>query len=249
MSDWLDELTEKSPMKSSIGWRGELEFAGATEDDRAGRTVKFRIIRPPAELGSAHPFATFTRRRGRRAGTVFEASVFSVSNSDKAVYCDQVMLLNWTDGPSGSTVAFLLCSDEIDGPHPFLGYSRPSKQVAGSRFMAVMLEVSDDNQIIDQEQRERAEMALRTGREQKTSNVAAMICKNPRFHDYLREQVEAVDWSEALATKWLKKSCEIDSRAELDDPKNRGKIVRFEAIRKAFVAWQEEQGDDLNPLR
>lgn len=245
MSSWLDEIAAASPMRSKIGWQGELEFAGATEDDRAGRTVTFRIVRRPEELGSAHPFATFTRRKGKSAGTIFEASIFSVAAPDKAAYSDQIMLKNWSDGPRGAIVQFVL--DEGADTHPFLGYSRASKDSAGSRFMAVLLEKADDETIVDQEQQERAERGARTGRQQKTSNVAAMLIKEPRFHEYLRETVEAVDWNTALADRWLKARCKIDSKAALDVPAMQPAVAAFERIRKRFEAWREEQGDDLNP--
>lgn len=228
-------------MRARVGWKGELEFAGCTEDDRAGRTVKFRLVRRPEELASSHPFATFTRRRGKMAGTIFEGSIFSVASPDAATYAGELMLINWSDGPQGATVSFLL--DPDSERHPFLGYSRPSKQEPGSRFMAVLLEKGDDGAVIDQEQRERAERVQKTGKTQTLSNVAAMIIKNPRFHDFLREKIEAVDWSQSRADKWLKGVLKIDSKSALDDPKNAQVIAGFHRIRKAFVTWQEEQGD------
>lgn len=243
MTEWINDLTDQSPLRNKIGWRGELEFGGATEDDRAGRTVKFRIVRRPEEQGSAHPFSAFTRRKGKASGTIFHATIASVTTG-LAVYSDEVMLVNWTDNPAGATVVFQLQAESEQ--HPFLGYSRPSRQVAGSRFMAVMLEQETADEILATEERE---ARIERNSKQTVSNVAAMICKHPRFHDWLRETVEAVDWGEAKAASWLKDQVRVKSRSELDNPKNTAEIARFERIRKGFVAWQEEQGDEMNPLR
>lgn len=247
MTSWLDDLTSRSPMKAKIGWTGELEFNGATEDDRSGRVVKFRVVRRPEEMGQAHPFSRFIRRRGKTTGTIFETAITSVA-SGAVVYSAPVMLLNWSDGPGGATVTLLVESDEPQ--HPFLGYSRASKQVAGSRFMAVFLEKEDDATLHEQAQTELAARNAATGNQQKLSNVAALFCKNALFHDFLREQVsDTLAWNEKTSAQWLKDTLRINSRSELDSgaADMQPVIANFHRIRKQWLAWQEERGFETDP--
>src|SRR5262245_53600909 len=115
MTNWIDEIINNSPLRSKVGWKGELEFFGATEGDQSGRTVTFRIVRRPEETGVAHPFSMFTRRRGKIAGTIFEASIASIATGS-VVYAGELMLANWADGPKGATVRFWC---DMAGEHPF----------------------------------------------------------------------------------------------------------------------------------
>jgi hypothetical protein len=247
MTNWIDELVQGSPLRSKIGFRGELEFFGATEGDQSGRTVTFRLVRRPEEVGAAHPFSIFTRRRGKTAGSIFEVSIVSIATG-LPVYAGELMLANWADGPKGATVKFWC---DMGGDHPFLvGHARPSAKTPGTRYMAVMLEKQDDEQIVEQERVERAEVAQKTGkRAQLLSNAVAVILKNPRFHDWLNEYVMVQPWNEREADVWLKAVLKIDSKRELDDDKNQAAIVGWNRIRLAFVAWQQEQGfiDERHP--
>jgi hypothetical protein len=221
---------------TAIAWKGEFEFCGATESDNGGRTVRFRLIKDPGE----HPFAKFTRKRGKRAGTIFAGAITRVKDASVA-YSDEVMLAGWADGPQGATVTFWLSPDEPR--HPFLGCSRATSGSPGDRFTAAFVELGDDGTAVDQEAAERHERAAQTGKYQHLSNVAALFMKNHRFHDFLRDRVDLRDWNEDLADKWIKHICKIDSKSELDDPKNEQAITAFVRIKNRFVAWQEDMGD------
>lgn len=223
-----------------IAWAGEMEFCGATESDNGGRTVRFKLLRDPADLDLAHPFAKFTRKRGKRAGTIFTVAITRVSNAE-VVYSDEAMLAGWADGPQGATVTMWLSQDEPR--HPFLGCARGTAQSPGDRFTAAFVELGDDGAAVDQEAAERHERAAQTGKYQHLSNVAALFCKNPRFHDFLRDKFEMRDWTAATADGWLKAMLKIDSKSELDDPKNREPIAKFVRIKELFVFWQQDRGD------
>lgn len=219
-----------------VAYKGELEFCGASESDNGGRTVRFRLIRDPGE----HPFAKFTRKRGKRAGTIFAGAITRVKDASVA-YNDEVMLAGWADGPQGATVTFWLSTEEAR--HPFLGCIRSSSQIAGDRFTAAFVELADDGTAVEQEAAERHERAAQTGKYQYLSNVAALFIKNPRFHDWLREIMDPRDWTTDLADKWLKHHLKIDSKSELDDPKNADAIAGFIRLKNKFVDWQQSQGD------
>jgi hypothetical protein len=239
---WIDDLVKGSPIQSKIGFRGELEFFGASEGDTSGQTVKFRIIRAPEELLLANPFSQFTRRRGKRVGTIFEGSVVSVV-SGEPVYTGELMLSDWGDGPQGASVKFWL--DMGGDRNPFMGYTRPTASAAGSRFMAVLLEKTDSGQVVEQAKAIHIETMDQTGKKshkQRLSNAVAIIIKQPRFLDWMRENVRGEDWTEKTADNWVKMVVQIASKSELDDPKNQAAIDRWETIRRRYVNWQYEQG-------
>lgn len=240
MTSWIDSLVSPHT-KGQIAFTGELEFAAASEDDRTGRTVRFRLVRRPEDMLAAHPFSKYTRRRRGHAGTRFE-SVLTEVDGDLQVSCE-MMLLNWADGPQGATVVFLL--DYALDDHPFMSCTRHTKDAAGTRFMAVLLEVDDDNTIVDQEKRERVESRYK----QTLSNAAAVMTKNPRFHTWLREVQEDREWDAALADAWLKETIGIESKTELDreDGESVRAIAAFHKLRNAFLDWQVAEGYSITP--
>lgn len=232
---YIDEVVSPG-VKDRIAWYGELEFAGATEDDRTGRTVQFRLVRSPEELTEAHPFATYTRRRRGHAGTRFR-SVFTPVGGGEPIEAE-VMLLNWADGPGGATTKFLLDADLAE--HPFMACSRRTKDSQPSLFMGVLMELDDDDRVINQAKRERFEKARQT-----LSNVAAMMVKHPHFHSWLSEVVAfppelgivaPEHWDAVAADKWLKHELGIKSKAELDG----GNIAaqhKFLKLRASYEDW------------
>lgn len=239
MTDWIDEIVSPH-VKDRIAWSGALEFAGAAEDDRTGRTVQFRLIRDGSDLLVAHPFAKYTRRRRGHAGTRFNA-VFSPVGGGETV-SGEVMLLNWADGPQGATVKFLLEAEAED--HPFLNCKRKSADSSPDTFMGVLMELDDDDQIVNQVKRERVEKPP-----QRLSNVAAMMVKHEHFHAYLAEFVgpEADDhmkWDTARADEWLKDSVGIASKADLDKPSNPIARSKFMKLQSHYSEWLHRSGYD-----
>lgn len=220
-------MVDDSPAARHIAWTGELMFAGAREDDKVGRTVKFDIRVQPEDVGKANPFATFTRRRAGHAGTIFEASFAGIFNNTFELAAE-VMLLNWSDGPSGSSVTFVL--PPVGTTNPFMWCTRGQ-----SNFMAVLLEKADDETFVDQKKRERVE-----GGGQKLSNAAAQIIKNPRYWEYLRDASFAPVTSAISADKEMKAILNIDSKSELDSKP--AKVLLFRQHMDEFVAWQQEKG-------
>lgn len=238
MTNNLPDNTISPHTKDRIAWSGELEFLGATEDDRTGRTAQFRIIRKLDELGAAHPFSAFTRRRRGHAGTRFEAVFARVGDEHKIT--GEAMLLNWSDGPKGATVKFLVGVEAER--HPFLDCTRRTREAAGTSFMTVLLELDDDDEVVNQVKRERFEKA-----QQHLSNVAAMMIKHPRFHEWLYEvegspAKDEVFWSIKAADAWLKMKLSIDSKSELD--KGTCAAAAFIRLRAQYTEWLEANNYD-----
>lgn len=252
MKNWLDDLKGR-PMARNVAWAGELVFAGANESDRGGRTVRFTVVRSAEEKGQAHPFAAHTMRRKGFAGTRFQMALTPFEECRLPEFLSEVILLGWTDGPKGATVTFGLPLDDIrlkhDGQnsqiisglqHPFIGCTRAAKGNAPSRWMAVFVELNDEDAPVDQVQRAKVEKPKQKIR---NSNLAAQFIKNPRFHEYLeRRHGAGAILSAADADRWLKVACAIESKAQLDSEPTAAEV--FDLLRQDFVDWQIARGYD-----
>jgi hypothetical protein len=226
-------------MSDIISFKGELEFAGASEDDKLGRVVKFRIVKRPEDIGLAHPFATGRRRKAKVPGTRFFGSFASVQTGE-VVYGGEVMLLGWADGPGGSMVSFILNDDDLSHPFITVSYKRASRGSAGTRLMAALAEIGDDEIVVNQVKKEAVENPPKK-HHQTLSNYAALLSKDERFHDWLREHVRSCDWTQEEADSWIKGVCRIESKRELDSP---GEACdRFHRlVRRPYSDWLDEQG-------
>ena len=235
-TDWLQGLSDR-PMAQHVAWAGELIFAGANESDRAGRTVRFTVVRSSEERGQAHPFAAHTMRRKGFAGTRFIMSLdrFEECQTGPSEFASEVILLGWTDGPKGATATFGL---PLDAPtHPFLGCTRPAKGAVPSRWTAVFVELNDEDAPVNQVQRAKVEKPKQKIR---NSNLAAQFIKNPNFEQYVIQEHGLTE--EDNVDEWLKAACGITSKAELDRDQTAAR--EFDLIRQDFVRWQEQRGID-----
>lgn len=223
-----------------IAFKGELIFDGAFEDDEWGKTVRFIIPQATADIGKANPFKRFTKARKGRVGTRFEATIVKIFDGDhEIIYCDNVMLKGWTDGTGGWKVTFWIASDD----HPFMtNYTRGE-----SSFAIAMVELDDDETAINQGKRDRLEKAG-TGRKrkpQRLSQVAAIMCANPRFWEFASSFGRPVE-NKDQADAWLKQRINILSKRELDDEINVDQIRRFhDMVRKPLNKFiMEHYGDE-----
>lgn len=217
-------------MDSKIAWKGELILAAATWADNAGHKVKFKIV---GGSEGPNPFKYFTKRRKGKAGTRFMATLVHVDRGDPIT--SELMLANWTDSSaSGHSVEFW-CPPPDQGMHVFEGFERNKDS-----FMAALVELDSDDAVIDQKKRAVVEEAEKSPHRagQRLSQVAAMMCQNRSFLEYLLAEALPYTPTPEQAADWMREKLGIGSRAELDrDP---ALAQRFhEQIRKPFVAWQE----------
>jgi hypothetical protein len=110
------------------------------------------------------------------------------------------MLLSWAESSSrGRTVTFMLPEDEET--HPFKDFSMKQGKRAGQRFMAVLVQIGDDEQVVPQ---------------QRPSQIAALLCKDPLFWRWATERsFDTID-SEDGARNYLCSGAGIDSRKKFD---------------------------------
>jgi hypothetical protein len=117
----------------------------------------------------------------------------------------ELMLLSWSESSTrGRTVTFLI--DEEEDEHPFKKFTIKSGKHAGQRFAAILMQIGEDEQPAPTEQR--------------PSQLAAILCKEPLFQRWAAERSFEHVHDEASARKYLLDGAGIKSRAELDT--NRG---------------------------
>jgi hypothetical protein len=261
---WIDEIIESASPKAAraVYWAGEVEFLAATESDITGRTVKLRTLRGPEEFGSPNPFALATRKRNGFAGTFFEMTLSLLAGAEgyEEPRSHSTVLLNWSDGPKGATITLKVSDEQL--LHPFMFCKRPSAGVLGTRWMAVFVELTDDEQPVDQE---KAQFTIRDSRIENDPFVqaglqddarhphpygvvaklakpmsyaqnAAILMQAPAFAMYLQERVDGNrQWDVDSIDTWLKAKLGIKSKTELNEPGTAR--TAFDAIKSNYIDW------------
>ena len=221
-------------MTGIVIFAGDVTLEKAIWDNIWGQYIFLKLDQKPGDKYGANPFKKFTKRRKGRVGTRFGA-VFTCSDAS-TFYTDEVMLKSWADGAKGWTLQLWLNPDE-DGLHPFMNVDNKSV------FALAMVELDDDNSAIDQDKRDRVEQAPKTRAKRTLSNYAATLCREPMFMRYLGDMYGLCcepAFANEVATNWMRKYLDIESRAELDyKPK---KADRFHAsIRGPYRQWYNDR--------
>jgi hypothetical protein len=101
------------------------------------------------------------------------------------------------------------------------------RDYVGARYQVVMVRLNEHEQPIDRQEAFESDKYIK---------MAAMLCKDPQFWEYLHEDTQIIETSEKEATDWLRDYLEIESRAELKD--NHEARVRLDSLNKEFNAWK-----------
>ena len=222
---------------NETAYSGEVTLHEAKWTDKEGSTVTFKLPMNQDAEEKRNPFHEHTKRRKGRAGTRF---MMACRSGKMMVYADEVMLAGWNDSQtSGHTVKLWLAMDTMG--HPFEGFERNK-----DKFEISLVELDDDNEMIDPKVRDRVERVKKRPSE-RLSYVAAMLCKNEGFWQYVSEvdphaqgkNLMAGDIGEDGARKFMLGVLGIGSRSELD----KSAVVANEfhdKIRMPFVEWQGE---------
>lgn len=111
------------------------------------------------------------------------------------------MLLQWAESSTrGRTVTFLV--NEDSDTHPFRDFTIKSGKRAGQRFVAVLVELDDQDQPVKQEP--------------KPSQLAYLLCKDEQFWHWCNERsFDKID-GESGARSWMLELLGINSRSEID---------------------------------
>jgi hypothetical protein len=102
------------------------------------------------------------------------------------------------------------------------------RDFVGSRYQVVMVRLNGTEQPIDRQDEFAGERALR---------IAAMLCRDPRFWEYLHQDNQIMEPTEREATDWLREFLGIPSRVDLRT--NHEARIRLESVYTEFNRWNE----------
>lgn len=183
------------------------------------------------------------------------------------VYEGAVMLAGRMELPQGDGVLFWLDGDYDENPFKRYRFDK-AEPSSGAQFMAVFVEIDDMGDPVDQIQRQRFESIdkgeLPVTPTQKDIQICAIVCKDPRFHQFIEAKIhhlgekEKRDMAYSLPHRFFKKGyealkgpyadefakhfvywwCGITSRAQLGfKPKATRK---WRVLEKMFYVWRAE---------
>lgn len=223
-----------------------VELIDAKWELHSGRTVKFRIVDDPSAPLIVNPFAQFVRRRGNHVGTRFNAAF--VRYGEGSPYWQGELMLAGGGHPLGQGMWVRFWLDEEDSNHPFSGCMGRKGDHAGDLFACVFVELDDDDRAINQSKRARVE---KYGRGGTLARYSALLTTNEVFLQYLSEKVlmpdgksRPVEWweQEDHVARWIRWTCMIESRAELDNSPKAEELFH-ERIRRPYSEWRGTSED------
>lgn len=138
----------------------------------------------------------------------------------------EMMLAGWTDGHSaGPKIAFFLADKrDLD---VFRDMTVKKGNMAGQRFMAVLVEIGPDEKPVP--------LGL--------SQRAALMCKSAGFWQFVEAKSgfsrDGAPAREQHATDYLRQFCGIDSRSELD--RNERAATLYQMLLTEYLAFSGEQ--------
>lgn len=156
----------------------------------------------------------------------------------KPAYQGELMLAGWTDShTTGAKVTFWLPDQE--SLEAFRHLTVRKGRTAGQRFMAVLIQIGDDEQPI-----EPGSDTKPARRNNALALSAVQVCKDSTFHDFIAEAVgflpADVAGREAIAADYLRDYCHIESRAELDASPTASQL--FARLMGEYRDWRRATG-------
>lgn len=133
----------------------------------------------------------------------------------RPAYQGELMLAGWTDShTTGAKVTFWL--PDQDALEAFRHLTVRKGRTAGQRFMAVLIQIGDDEQPI-----EPGSDTKPAKRNNALALSAVQVCKADAFHQYVASCAGYLPATqaerEALAAEFMRDYCRIESRRELDE--------------------------------
>lgn len=119
---------------------------------------------------------------------------------------------------TGYVLTLCLHPDEI--PEDLL------RDFVGSRYQVVMVRLNTSEQPMDRQDEFAGSRAIK---------LAGVLCRDPKFWEFLHESNEILSATEKDATEWLRDYLGVASRADLKT--NHEARVRLETIRMEFSQW------------
>lgn len=123
---------------------------------------------------------------------------------------------------TGYVLTLCLHPDEI--PEDLL------RDFVGARYQVVMVRLDGNEKPMDRQEEFAGDRAIK---------IAGVLCRDPRFWEFLHEDNQIIDPTEKEATEWLREYLGVKSRADLKtQPEAR---VRLDSINMEYTTWQQKR--------
>ena len=119
---------------------------------------------------------------------------------------------------SGYILTLRIHPDDLD--------ERIMRDFVGARYMTVMDRLNEEEKPMNRE----AELAKDMVR------VSGMLCRDPKFWEFLSESGQIIEKSDKEATEWLKTYLKVESRADIG--KSQQATEKMLGIKQEFAAWR-----------
>jgi hypothetical protein len=100
------------------------------------------------------------------------------------------------------------------------------RDFVGSRYMTVMVRINEDERPMNREQELAKDMV----------RVSGMLCRDPKFWEFLQESGHIIDKTEKEAMTWLKSYLKVESRADIS--KSQQAVEKMLGIKQEFASWK-----------
>jgi hypothetical protein len=119
---------------------------------------------------------------------------------------------------SGYILTLRIHPDDLD--------ERIMRDFVGARYMTVMVRLNEEEKPMNREQELAKDMV----------RVSGMLCRDPKFWEFLSESGQIIEKSDKEATEWLKTYLKVESRADIG--KSQQATEKMLGIKQEFAAWR-----------
>lgn len=102
------------------------------------------------------------------------------------------------------------------------------RDFVGSRYMTVMVRLNEEERPMNREQELAKDMV----------RVSGMLCRDPKFWEFLQESGNIIDKTEKEAMSWLKSYLKVESRADIS--KSQQAVEKMLGIKQEFASWKNQ---------
>ena len=102
------------------------------------------------------------------------------------------------------------------------------RDFVGARYQVVMVRIDGNEQPMDRQEEFQGERAIR---------IAALLCREKEFWQYLYEDTQILEATEKDATDWLRDYLNIPSRSELKT--NHNARLMLDSLHREYTKWKE----------
>jgi hypothetical protein len=204
-----------------VAYHGFVYLKNAISSHQYGLRIQMKLCHED----DFKDFKDFKKHRKNRAGSGLYRALTRYEGEEKWDGSMDLMFITWSLSPSrGATITF-----ELDDYEAWVVMrSAPALDAgdAADKVELVLIELDDEGKPINVEQRAKLEkMALKRqwpkGGAQ--SKRAARLCRDSDFRLWVAQKVgkakpagSVTEYSAADAADWMRKECDLDSRAQLD---------------------------------